>query len=107
MAADVGIAIKEGADIAQEIADVTISGSDLDQLVILKKISDQLMKRMHHTYMIGNILNGSILVGGIVGAILPQMGAILHNASTIGLCLNNMQQNLSLENDEAGVVCAV
>lgn len=54
-AADVGVAIKEGADIAQEIADVTISGSDLDQLVVLKRISDQLMKRMHHTYVIGNV----------------------------------------------------
>lgn len=99
-AADVGVAIKEGADIAQEIADVTISGSDLDQLVVLKKISDQLMKRMHHTYVIGNVLNGSILAGGIAGVIVPQTGAILHNASTIGLCLNNMR-DLSSENDGA------
>ena len=105
-AADVGVAIKEGADIAQEIADVTISGSDLDQLVVLKKISDQLMKRMHHTYVIGNVLNGSILAGGIAGIIVPQTGAILHNASTIGLCLNNMR-DLSPENDDTDVVCVV
>lgn len=104
--ADVGVAIKEGADIAQEIADVTISGSDLDQLVVLKKISDQLMKRMHHTYVIGNVLNGSILAGGIAGIIVPQTGAILHNASTIGLCLNNMR-DLSPENDNTDVVCVV
>jgi heavy metal translocating P-type ATPase len=105
-AADVGVAIQEGADIAQEIADVTISGSDLDQLAVLKKLSDQLMKRMRRTYVIGNILNGSILAGGIAGVVVPQTGAILHNASTIGLCLNNMR-DLSSENDGADGVCGV
>ncbi|MSS19017.1 heavy metal translocating P-type ATPase [Eubacteriaceae bacterium RF-744-FAT-4] len=99
-AADVGIAIKEGADIAQEIADVTISGSDLNQLVNLRVLSDKLMQRMHSTYVIGNVLNGSILVFGISGLIVPRIGAVLHNASTIGLCLRNMQDLSTSEEDE-------
>jgi heavy metal translocating P-type ATPase len=98
-AADVGIAIKEGADIAQEIADVTISGSDLNQLVNLRRLSDKLMKRMHSTYVIGNVLNGAILVFGISGLIVPRIGAVLHNASTIGLCLRNMQDLSASEED--------
>lgn len=99
-AADVGIAIKEGADIAQEIADVTISGSDLNQLVNLRVLSDKLMQRMHSTYVIGNVLNGAILVFGISGLIVPRIGAVLHNASTIGLCLRNMQDLSTSEEDE-------
>ena len=98
-AADVGIAIKEGADIAQEIADVTISGSDLNQLVNLRRLSDKLMKRMHSTYVIGNVLNGAILVFGVSGLIVPRIGAVLHNGSTIGLCLRNMQDLSASEED--------
>lgn len=89
--ADVGVAIKEGADIAQEIADVTLSGSDLAELITLRKIADKLMTRMHSTYVIGNTLNGAILGFGFFGLITPNTGALLHNVSTIGLCLRNMQ----------------
>ena len=89
-AADVGIAMKEGADIAQEIADVTLSGDALAQLVILKKISDRLMPRMHSTARIGIGFNGAILLAGLLGLVMPGAAAFLHNASTIGLSLYNM-----------------
>lgn len=93
-AANVGIAMKEGAEIAQEIADITLSGSDLEQLVDLKLLSDGLMKRMRSTSTIGIGLNGAILVAGLFGMVVPGMAAFLHNASTIGLCLRNMQDIL-------------
>ncbi len=89
-AADVGIAMKEGADIAQEIADVTLSGDALAQLVILKKISDRLMPRMHSTAKIGIGFNGAILLAGLLGLVMPGVAAFLHNASTIGLSIYNM-----------------
>ena len=89
-AADVGIAMKEGADIAQEIADVTIAGSELEQLVILKQIGDRLMPRMRSTARIGVGFNGLILLAGLIGLVSPGPAAFLHNASTIGLALYNM-----------------
>ncbi len=98
-AADVGIAMKEGADIAQEIADVTVSGDALAQLVLLKKISDRLMPRMRSTARFGIGFNGAILLAGLLGLVMPGAAAFLHNASTIGLSLYNMTP--LLEENEA------
>ena len=89
-AADVGIAMKEGADIAREISDITLSGSDLEQLIALKELSNKLMGRMKNTGHLGIAFNGAILVAGILGLVSPGTAALLHNTSTIGLCLRNM-----------------
>lgn len=98
-AADVGIAMKEGAEIAQEIADITLSGSDLAQLVSLKELSNGLMERMKSTAAIGIGLNAAILVAGIFGMVVPGTAAFMHNASTIGLCLRNMKDILPERGD--------
>ena len=82
--------MKEGADIAQEIADVTLSGSELEQLITLKQISDRLMPRMRSTAVVGVGFNGFILLAGLLGLVVPGTAAFLHNASTIGLALHNM-----------------
>ncbi|MDO4977289.1 MAG: heavy metal translocating P-type ATPase [Eubacteriales bacterium] len=95
--ADVGIAMKEGAEIAQEIADITLSGSDLEQLISLKRLSDGQMRRMRSTSTLGIGMNAAILVAGILGLVVPGTAAFLHNASTIGLCLRNMQDVLPKE----------
>ena len=91
-AADVGIAMKEGADIAREIADITLSGSNLEQLVALKELSDRLMLRMRSTGTLGIAANGAILLAGILGLVTPGTAALLHNTSTIALCLRNMTE---------------
>ncbi|MBE5997296.1 MAG: heavy metal translocating P-type ATPase [Lachnospiraceae bacterium] len=96
-AADVGIAMKEGADIAREIADITLSGSDLEQLIALKELSDRLMARMKNTGVLGISMNAAILVAGILGMVAPGTAALLHNTSTIGLCLRNMQNMIPAE----------
>lgn len=92
--ADVGIAMKEGADIAQEIADITLSGSDLKQLVALRQLGNGMMERMKSTSRIGIGFNAGILVAGILGLVVPGTAAFLHNASTIALCLRNMNDLL-------------
>ena len=98
-AADVGIAIKEGADIAREIADITLSGKELEKLVVLRYLSKELIGRMNRTAWSGIAFNGAILLGGIAGLVSPGTAALLHNMSTIVLCLNNMQ-NILPEEDE-------
>ena len=89
-AADVGIAIREGADIAQEIADIMISGTDMGRLLTLKQLSDRLIPRMKNTAAVGIAFNAAILLAGLAGVVTPGTAALLHNASTIGLCLRNM-----------------
>ena len=89
-AADIGIAMKEGADIAREIADITLSGKELQQLITLRQMSTRLMARMNSTARFGIAFNAAILVAGIAGLVVPGTAAFLHNASTIGLCLENM-----------------
>ena len=98
-AADVGIAIKEGADIANEIADITLSGQEIEKVAMLRQMSKTLLERMNWTGRVGVAFNGAILLGGIAGLFMPGTAAFLHNASTIGLCLNNMS-NILPETDE-------
>ena len=98
-AADVGIAIKEGADVAREICDITLAGAELEQLIALKELSDKLMVRMKSTGTLGISINGAILLAGILGLATPGTAALLHNASTILLCLRNMQNMIPPEED--------
>ena len=103
-AADVGIAIKEGADIAREIADITLSGKELEKLVILRQLSKKLITRMNRTAWIGIAFNGAIMAGGIAGLLMPGTAALLHNSSTIGLCMNNMRNLLPDKQDQQLII---
>ena len=89
-AADTGIAMSEGAQIAREIADVMISGEDLYSLVRLRKLSAGLMKRIHGNYRAIVGINSGILGLGVTGVITPNTAAILHNTSTIGIGLKSL-----------------
>lgn len=89
-AADVGIAISEGAEIAREIADITISEDDLIQLVILRNISRGLMKRIDGNYRFVISFNQGLILLGISGVITPSFSALLHNSSTLAVSLKSM-----------------
>lgn len=93
-AADVGIAISDGAEIAREIADITVGANDLYQLVTLKTISNRMMKRIRQNYrMIVGINTGLILLG-VSGIIQPTTSALLHNTSTLAISLKSMKNLL-------------
>lgn len=96
-AADVGIAISEGAELAREIADVTIGAENLYELLTLKKISDGLMKRIHKNYR--NIVgfNAGLIALGVGGILQPTTSALLHNTSTLLIGLKSMQPLLGDE----------
>ncbi|MBQ9157151.1 MAG: heavy metal translocating P-type ATPase [Eubacterium sp.] len=96
-AADVGIAISDGAEIAREIADITVSANDLNQLVVLKKISDRLMRRIKYNYRIIVGFNTGLIALGVLGIIMPTTSALLHNASTLGISLMSMRSLLDEE----------
>ena len=94
-AADVGIAISDGAEIAREIADVTVGADDLYEIVTLKAISNGLMKRIHKNYRVIVGFNTGLIAAGVVGAIRPTTSALLHNTSTLVISLKSMQNLLT------------
>ncbi len=89
-AADAGIAISNGAEIARQIADITIGSDDLYRIVILKDLSDRLMKRIRFNYRTIVGFNSGLILLGLSGLLPPSISALLHNASTIGLGINSM-----------------
>ena len=89
-AADVGIAISDGAAIAREIADVTIAADSLRELVILKSIANGLQKRTESNYRFIMSFNSTLIVLGAMGILPPATSALLHNASTLGVSLKSM-----------------
>ena len=91
-AADVGIAISDGAELAREIADVTVEGNDLYELVALKHISNALMKRIHKNYRMIMGINSTLIVLGVAGIIPPTTSALLHNTSTIAISLKSLEK---------------
>ena len=93
-AADVGIAISDGAQIAREIADITISADDLKMLVFLKKLSNAMQNRVNTNFRQIVGINGSLIVLGVSGVLTPSVSALLHNLSTIGISLKSMSDLL-------------
>lgn len=93
-AADVGIAISDGAQLAREIADITIGADDLNELVTLKQISDLLMKRIHKNYRTIVGFNTLLIVLGVAGVIQPTTSALCHNTSTLLIGVNSMKNLL-------------
>ena len=93
--ADAGIAISDGAAIAREIADITISADDLYTLVTLKKISDALMQRIDRNYRFIIGFNLGLILLGVAGVLQPATSAMLRNLSTLGISLDSMTNLIS------------
>jgi heavy metal translocating P-type ATPase len=94
-AADAGIAISDGAQIAREIADITIGADNLYEIVTLKAISNGLMKRIRKNYRTIVGFNAGLILLGVGGVIQPTTSALLHNASTLTISLRSMENLLS------------
>ena len=88
--ADAGIAISDGAAIAREIADITISAEDLWELVELREIAMSLMERIHSNYRFVIGFNGTLIALGVAGILTPATSATLHNLSTLGVSIRSM-----------------
>lgn len=93
-AADAGIAISDGAEIAREIADITIAADDLRVLITLKQLANAMMKRIQGNYrgIVG--INSGLIALGVGGVIQPTTSALLHNTSTLAISLRSMKELL-------------
>ena len=90
-AADAGIAVSDGAELAREIADITISAENLYQIVRLKYLSHAMMKRINRNYREIVGINTLLILLGVGGVIQPTATAMLHNISTIAIGLKSMK----------------
>ena len=89
-AADVGIAISEGAENAREIADITVAADDLAEILVLRMLSNRLMKRIHKNYRFIVTFNAGLILLGVGGILQPTTSALLHNTSTLYIGLKSM-----------------
>ena len=89
-AADVGIAISEGAEIAREIADITVAADDLAEILVLRMLSNRLMKRIHKNYRFIVTFNAGLILLGVGGILQPTTSALPHNTSTLYIGLKSM-----------------
>lgn len=90
-ASDVGVTLRDGADIAQEVADVVLSENTLEGLPVAMDLGKAAMARIRQNFVASVGLNGVFLAGGLTGTLMPAAGALLHNGTTIGVCLNAMR----------------
>ena len=92
--ADAGVAIAAGAAIAREIADITISADDLRELVVLRRLSNGLTKRIDNNYRRIMTFNGALIALGLLGYMPSARAALLHNISTIYFSVDSMKNLL-------------
>lgn len=90
-ASHVGVTLRDGADIAQEVADVVLSENTLAGLPVAMDLGKAAMARIRQNFVASVGLNGLFLAGGLTGTLMPAAGALLHNGTTIGVCLNAMR----------------
>ncbi len=90
--ADAGIAISDGAELAREIADITVAADDLYEIVRLRRMSVALMKRIDRNYRRIVSINTALILLGVGGVIQPTTSAMLHNLSTLLISVDSMKE---------------
>ncbi len=102
--AHVGVTLRDSTDIAQEVADVVLTNNRLSDLPLAIDLGRATMRRIRQNFGISVGLNTGFLAGGLVGVLPPAAGALLHNATTIGVCLNAMSSPMQERNSFRGVL---
>ena len=92
--ADVGVTLRDGSDLAREVADVVLMGGSLRELVTAIALGRGAMKRIHFNFLTTMMLNTAFLFGGLFGLLQPGASAVLHNLTTLGVSLNAMRPAL-------------
>ncbi|MDR1450771.1 MAG: heavy metal translocating P-type ATPase [Helicobacteraceae bacterium] len=101
LAADVGVAMSKGADIAKISADITLLRDDIYLLAAAKSIADQTISRVSvaSNLMIG--VNTAILFCAAIGAFTPVTTGFLHNGSTIATLIASSLKGFKIPSLEA------
>ena len=89
-AANVSVAMSDASDIAKETADITLRETSLKELVTVRQLSTKLMERINRNYRFIVGFNSALLLGGVFGVLSPAASALLHNVSTMAICMKSM-----------------
>lgn len=92
--ADVGVTLRDGADLAREVADVVLMGGSLRELATALELGRGTMRRIEFNFAATMVLNTAFLFGGLTGLLQPGVSAVLHNLTTLGVSLNAMRPAL-------------
>ncbi|WP_298068288.1 heavy metal translocating P-type ATPase [uncultured Mailhella sp.] len=93
-AADVGVTLRDGADLAREVADVLLMGGSPGGLITALELGRRTMRRIHTDFLAIMALNSAFLLGSLLGILQPGLSAVLHNLTTLGVSLNAMRPKL-------------
>ncbi len=95
--ANVGVSLRDGTDLAQEVADVVLTHSSLEGLIIARQIGQRVLRRIKANFGWNIGLNSAYLAGSLFGVITPTISAVLHNATTVGVTANAMRPLLPVK----------
>jgi len=87
-AADVGIAMPRGADIARDAADMVLMDDCLSAVADAREITAKTMGLVRGNFTAAIGINTGILAGVILERLSPVASALLHNGTTISILLN-------------------
>ncbi len=87
-AAEVGVAMPRGADIARATADVVLLEDRLALVADALSISKDTIGLIRTNFNLAVGINTAILAGAALGKVSPVGSALLHNGSTMGILLN-------------------
>ncbi|MBQ7618092.1 MAG: heavy metal translocating P-type ATPase, partial [Desulfovibrio sp.] len=90
----VGVAMIDGTDLAQEVANVLLTRPDLHGLVAARLLARSTMQRIHFNFTATLVLNSLFLAGGLFNILPASTSAILHNLTTLAISLNAMRPHL-------------
>jgi heavy metal translocating P-type ATPase len=91
IAADVGIAMSRGAELARATADVVLLEDRLGVLVDALDISQRTMRLVASNYQAAIGVNTGVMLGAALGWLSPITTAVLHNGTTVGLLLRALR----------------
>lgn len=100
-AADVGVAMADGADIAREVADVVLTNGQLSDLLHARRLSQLAMQRIKTHFQVSVGFNTLFLAGGLTGTLTPGLSALLHNATTAGIAISSLRPLLPVDMENA------
>ncbi|MBQ9406740.1 MAG: heavy metal translocating P-type ATPase [Desulfovibrio sp.] len=93
-AAEVGVAMSDGTDLAQEVANVLLTRPSLDGLVHARMLGQRTLRRIHGNFALTLTLNSLFLLGTLFMILAPAPSALLHNLTTLAVSLNAMRRHL-------------
>ena len=88
---DISIVMNESADLSKQISDVVLQSDSLYSLLLLSDVSKKLRAQMSSNVKGTVTINSSLIFLGLVNVLSPNLLALLHNLTTVGIVLKNFK----------------